>query len=71
MLTIVNEGSSLTIVNEGSSLTIVNERSSLTIFNEGLSKKITCNFIECRFTWSLTVVGELKLLDIFLKTTQW
>ena len=32
--------------------------------------KITCNFIECRLTLSLTVVGELKLHDIFLKTTQ-
>ena len=29
-------------------------------------EKITCNFIECRLTWSFTVVGELKLLDIFL-----
>ena len=31
-------------------------------------EKNTCNFTECRFAWSLTVVGELKLLEIFFKT---
>ena len=39
--------------------------------NDCFWKKTTCNFIECRLTWSLTVVGEVKLLDIFFKTTQW
>ena len=70
MLTIVNEGSSLKIVNEGSSLTIVNEELLLTIVNETTNfietvvfgKKITCNFIECRLTGSLTIVGKLNFL---------
>jgi len=84
MLTIINEGSSLTIVNKGSSLTIVNKGLSLTIINKttnfiktgvsGKTKVLKKNYmqlyIECRLAWSLTVVGELKLLDIFLKTTQ-
>jgi len=51
MLTIVNEGSSLTIVNKGLSLTIVNETTKF--INDRFWKKITCNFIECRLTWSL------------------
>ena len=51
---------SLTIVNDGSSFTIVNDGSSLTIVNEGLS----LSYIQEK------VVGELKLLDIFFKTTQ-
>ena len=59
----------LTIVNEGLSLTIVNETTHF-IKTVVFWKKITCNFIECRLTWSLKVVGELKLLDIFLKITQ-
>ena len=66
MLTIVNEEPSLTIVNDGLSLKIVTETT-----NGRFLKKITCNFIECRLTWSFTFVGKLKLLDIFLKTTQW
>ena len=68
-LSIVNGGSSLAIVNEGLSLTIVNETTNfikMVVFR----KKITCNLIEYRLTRSLTVLGELKLLDIFLKTTQ-
>ena len=50
----------LTIVNGGSSLTIVNETTNF-IKTVVFGKKVTCNFIECRLTWSLTVVGELKL----------
>ena len=57
--TIINEGLYLTIVNEGSLLTIVNEGSSLTIVNEGL-----LSYMQEK------VVDELKLLDIFFKTTQ-
>jgi len=43
------------------SLTIVNETTNF-IKTVVFGKKITCNFIECRLTWSLTVM-ELKLLD--------
>jgi len=70
MLTIVIEGTSLTIVNDWLSLTIVTETTKF-IKTVVFGKKFTCNFIECRLTWSFTVVGELKLLDIFFKTTQW
>ena len=59
----------LTIVNEGLSLTIVNETTNF-IKTVVFGKKISCNFFECRLALSLTVVGELKLIDIFLKTTQ-
>ena len=51
---------SLTIVNEGLSLTIVNKGSSLKIVNKGLLLSYILQ----------NVVGELKLLDIFFKTTQ-
>ena len=60
----------ITIVYEGLSLTVVNEMTNF-IKTVVFGKKNTCNFIECRLRWNLTVVGELKLLDIFLKTTQW
>ena len=58
--------------------TILNERSSLTIVNEGLSLTIIgemTNFIKTgvygkKLHATLLNVGDLKLLDIFLKITQ-
>ena len=48
---------------------MVNERLSLTIFNEGSSLTIVKEGLSLSFMHE-KVVGELKLLDIFFKTTQ-
>ena len=37
------------------------------IYEDDYECCLTCNFIENRLTCSKKVVGELKLLDIFLK----
>ena len=48
--------------------TIVNEGSSLTIVNEGFE---TSKFLKTVVFEKKQSLEELKLLDIFLKTTQW
>ena len=59
----------LTIVNEGLSLTIVNETANF-IKTVVFGKK---NYMQLYWisSYKFNSWGELKLLDIFLKTTQW
>ena len=69
MLTIFNEESSLTIVNEGLSLTIVNETTNF-IKTVVFGKKYMQLYWMSSYM-KFNSCGGVKLLDVFLKTTQW
>ena len=69
MVTIVNKGSLLTIVNEELSLTIVYETTNF-LKTVVFEKKLHASLFNVVLHEFKKLWGELKLLDIFFKTTQ-
>ena len=69
MLTIVNKGSPLIIVNKRLLLIIVNEMTNFkktVTLEKKIVKKTSCNFIECRLTWSTDAGIQVGISSLLL-----